>query len=143
MMARASSLFPTKIRRGGWCAATGWAAGAAGLGGGGGGGRGGAGRGAGTGGAAIWGGRGGVRNWPGRGGAVCAVRTPRRTLEAMLLITPMTTSTTQTRIPTSRTGAAYFGGPASGGNCCESVEASVDVPIDERISVSAWMFFRR
>ena len=33
-------------------------------------------------------------------------------------------------------------GPGIGG-CCESVELSAETPIAPRISVSAWMFFRR
>jgi len=47
--------------------------------------------------------------------------------------------TTQMRMPTSRIGRRYLlAGPVSGGGCCcASVAASVEAPIDERISVSA------
>jgi hypothetical protein len=75
---------------------------------------------------------------PGLRGAFAAA-TCRRALETMLLITPITNRATQTRVPTSRIAAAYLvAGPVSGGGCCcESVAASVEAPIEERISVSA------
>jgi hypothetical protein len=63
-------------------------------------------------------------------------------VETMLLTTPMKTRTTQTSVPTSRTKATYLPGPESGGGC-GSLALSVEAPIDERISVSAWTFFRR
>jgi hypothetical protein len=57
----------------------------------------------------------------------------------MLPITPITKKPTQTRMPTSRIAPPYLlAGPVSGGGCCcESVAASVEAPIEERISVSA------
>lgn len=78
--------------------------------------------------------------WGGWAPCICL-----RALEAMLLTTPTSSSTTQTKMPTSRTAGDYFGvGPVSGGGCCcASVAASVEAPIDPRISVSACTFLRR
>ncbi len=66
-----------------------------------------------------------------------------RKLDIMLPSTPMISSPTQMRIPTSRTRVGYVGfGPEIGGGC-GSDEGSVAAPIPARISVSAWTFLSR
>ena len=58
-----------------------------------------------------------------------------RMLDTMLLVTPTTSNTTQTISPTSCIAASYLV-PGTGGGW-PSAGASVEAPIEERISVSA------
>ena len=67
----------------------------------------------------------------------------RRTLETTLPMTPMKSRTIQTRNPTSRTDGYLCDGPPKGGGCWESLEPSLDAPIEERISVSACRLRKR